>query len=49
MNVSSEIAWGIIRDNSSFLLKKRGKSYQHLVNLKLTDCLFSTYYFVIQV
>merc|ERR1719178_384840 len=24
MNVSSEIAWGIIRDNSSFLLKKRG-------------------------
>merc|ERR1712198_254211 len=24
MNVSSEIAWGIIRDNSCFLLKKRG-------------------------
>ena len=25
MNVSSEIAWGIIRDNSCFLLKKRGE------------------------
>merc|ERR1712098_215424 len=24
MNVSSEMGWGIIRDNSSFLLKKRG-------------------------
>ena len=40
MNVSSEIAWGIIRDNSSFLLKKRGKSYQSFGNLKVTDCLF---------
>ena len=49
MNVSSEIAWGIIRDNSSFLLKKRGKSYQHLVNLKLTDCFFFIHYFIIQV
>ena len=28
MNVSSEIAWGIIRDNSCFLLKKRGELHQ---------------------
>ena len=28
MNVSSEIAWGIIRDNSGFILKKRGELHQ---------------------
>jgi hypothetical protein len=31
MNVSSEIAWQIIRDSSCFLLKKRGnQSLSHL-------------------
>ena len=28
MNVSSEIAWGIIRANSYFLPKKRGELHQ---------------------
>ena len=28
MNVPSEIAWGIIRDKSGFILKKRGELHQ---------------------
>ena len=28
MNVFCEIAWGIIKDNSGFILKKRGELHQ---------------------
>ena len=41
MNVSSEIAWGIIRDNSSFLLKKRGKSHQTFEKSDASDFFFT--------